>query len=299
MKARRYITGTFVLAYGMVSLYAQNVNTTITPGSTPVISSYTPSTDVYKSETIIPQKKPVPYSYIREADVMWAKDIWRSIDLRQRMNMPLRYPTDGSMSDGERYSLFGLLLEGIRTEEITPYAFTLTGWKDPFSVTTTLEEIYKITKADSIPDDDGNIIEIKPRSSYINSFQIQEQWYFDKQHSTMKVRIVALAPVFYDYFNEFGEMQAAPRLSIPFVVHFPQCRRLFATHSIYNPNNDAQTISFDDLFFQRRFASTVIAESNVFGNRMLVDYKLGLDVLLEAERIKNDLFIMEHDLWEY
>jgi len=123
MKARRYITGTFVLAYGMVSLYAQNVNTTITPGSTPVISSYTPSTDVYKSETIIPQKKPVPYSYIREADVMWAKDIWRSIDLRQRMNMPLRYPTDGSMSDGERYSLFGLLLEGIRTEEITPYVF--------------------------------------------------------------------------------------------------------------------------------------------------------------------------------
>ena len=32
---------------------------------------------------------------------------------------------------------------------------------------------------------------------------------------------------------------------------------------------------------------------------MLTDYKLGEDVLLEAERIKNDLFTMEHDLWEY
>jgi hypothetical protein len=50
---------------------------------------------------------------------------------------------------------------------------------------------------------------------------------------------------------------------------------------------------------QRRFSSTIIAESNVFGNRMLTDYKLGQDVLLEAERIKNDVFIMEHDLWEY
>ena len=58
-------------------------------------------------------------------------------------------------------------------------------------------------------------------------------------------------------------------------------------------------MSFDDLFMQRRFSSTIIAESNVFGNRMLVDYKLGLDVLLEAERIKNDLFLQEHDLWEY
>jgi len=32
---------------------------------------------------------------------------------------------------------------------------------------------------------------------------------------------------------------------------------------------------------------------------MLTDYKLGQDVLLEAERIKTDLFIKEHDLWEY
>ena len=115
----------------------------------------------------------------------------------------------------------------------------------------------------------------------------------------MKVRIVALAPVFYSYVDEFGDPLPAPRRTIPFVVHFPQCRRLFATHSVYNPNNDAQAISFDDMFFQRRFSSTVIAESNVFGNRMLSDYKLGQDVLLEAERIRDDLFIMEHDLWEY
>ncbi len=298
MKAKRYIIGTAVLMVGMVSLLAQTQ--TITPGNAPVISSYTPSTDVYVSETIIPDKKPVSYSYIREADVMWAKDVWRSIDLRHRMNMPLRYPTEGSMSDGERYSLFGLLMEGIKTEEITPYAYNpISSWKDPFSATTTLEEIYSGTGGDTVYDDDMNFLRVDQRSNAVMQFQLQEQWYFDKQHSTMKVRIVALAPVFYDYFNEFGEALPAPRMSIPFVVHFPQCRRLFATHSIYNPNNDAQTVSFDDLFFQRRFSSTLIAESNVFGNRMLTDYKLGQDVLLEAERIKNDLFIMEHDLWEF
>ena len=300
MKARRYIIGTAMLAIWAISLSAQNVNTSITPGDAPVISAYTPSTNVYVSETIIPEKKPVPYKYIREANVMWAKDVWRAIDLRHRMNMPLRYPTEGNMSDGERYSLFGLLMEGIKTEEITPYAYNpIAGWKDPFANTITLDEIYAATGGDSVFDNDNNFLRINQRSSAIFQFQLQEQWYFDKQHSTMNVRIVALAPVFYDYFNEFGEQLPAPRLSIPFVVHFPQCRRLFATHSIYNPNNDAQTISFGDLFFQRRFSSTVIAESNVFGNRMLQDYKLGQDVLLEAERIKNDLFIMEHDLWEY
>lgn len=299
MKARRYIFGTAVLAIGMVSLSGQTVNTSITPGNAPVISSYTPNTKVYKTETI-PDKKPIPYSYIREADVMWSKQVWRSIDLRHRMNMPLRYPVEGSMSGGERFSLFGLLMEGIKTEEITPYKYNpMIGWKDPFANTTTLDEIYRSTAGDSIPDDDGNFLEVRQRTSAILQFQIMEEWFFDKQHSVMKVRILALAPVFYDFYNEFNELQPTARLNIPFVVPFEQCRRLFATHAIYNPNNDAQAISFDDLFMQRRFSSTIIAESNVFGNRLLSSYKVGEDVLLEAERIKNDLFIMEHDLWEY
>ncbi|MEZ5069418.1 MAG: gliding motility protein GldN [Bacteroidales bacterium] len=296
MKVRRFLFGAVLVATG-VSLAAQT--TSVTPGSTPVMSSQVPSKDVYKNETIIPEKKPVPYAYIREADVMWAKDVWRVIDLRHRMNMPLRYPTEGVMGDGERYSLFGLLMEGIKSEEVTPYEFPVSGWKDPFSSVTTLERIYSLTGGDSINDAEGNFLYVQQRSNDIMQFQLQEQWYFDKKHSVMNVRIIALAPVFYERYDEFNQLLPAPRQQIPFVVYFPQCRRLFATHSVYNPNNDAQAISFDDLFFQRRFSSTVIAESNVFGNRLVGDYKLGQDVLLEADRIKQDLFIMEHDLWEY
>ena len=300
MKARRYIFGAAILAIWTCSLSAQNVNTTVTPGNAPVITSYTPSTDVYKSETIIPEKKPVPYSYIREADAIWAKDVWRIIDLRHRQNMPLRYPLEGSMSGGERYSLFGLLMEGIKTEEITPYDFNvITAWKDPFAKVSSLDEIYRKTEGDSIYDVDGNFEKMGISMTNILKFQIQEQWFFDKKHSTMQVRIVAIAPVYYSYFDEFNQPLPSPRPGIPFVVHFPQCRRLFATHAVYNPKNDAQAMSFDDLFMQRRFSSTIIGESNVFGNRLLTDYKVGQDVLLEAERIKNDLFIMEHDLWEY
>ncbi len=299
MKVRRYILGTALLAIWTLSLSAQSVNTSITPGSTPVVSSQIPSKNVYKTENIIPEKKPVPYVYVREADVMWSKNVWRVIDLRHRMNMPLRYPMEGVMADGERYSLFGLLMEGIKSEELTAYEFPVTGWKDPFSSVTTLERIYSLTGGDSIRDDQGEFLYVNQRSNDVMQFQLQEQWFFDKKHSVMKVRIIALAPVFYERYDEFQNLLPAPRPQIPFVVYFPQCRRLFATHTVYNPNNDAQTISFDDLFFQRRFSSNIIAESNVFGNRLLADYKMGQDVLLEAERIKEELFIMEHDLWEY
>jgi gliding motility associated protien GldN len=301
MKVRKIILGAATVTGFALLATGQNVNTSLTPGSVPLMAEQQqPSTDVYKKETIIPEKKPVPYPYVREADVMWAKDVWRTIDLRQRMNFPLRYPIEGKMSGGDRYSLFGLLMDGIKTEEITPYEYVPNvGWKDPFQKPTNLGAIYKLTGGDTIRDDNGEFLDVNQGTSYIWQFMIQEQWFFDKKHSIMDVRIVAIAPVFYNLFDEFGQKLPQPTRSIPFIVHFPQCRRLFATHAVYNANNDAQPISFDDLFFQRRFASTIIAESNVYGNRALAQYKTGQDILLEAEKIKNDLFIMEHDLWEY
>jgi gliding motility associated protien GldN len=203
MKARRIIIGLSACTIFAFALSAQEVTTSITPGSTPSMTAYAPMTDVYKKETIVPEKKPVPYAYIREADVMWAKTIWRVIDLRQRANMALRYPVSGVMSSGERYNLVGLLMKGIETEEVTPYAYQPNvGWKDPFSKITTIQEINSIKNfADSVPLGDGSAY-IDYNFENVLKFEIQEQWYFDKKHSTMNVRIIGLAPVWYDMYDE-------------------------------------------------------------------------------------------------
>ena len=46
------------------------------------------------------------------------------------------------------------------------------------------------------------------------------------------------------------------------------------------------------------FSSTITKEANVM-DRKINEYMVGLDALLEAERIKTEIFNMEHDLWEY
>ena len=33
----------------------------------------------------IPTKKVIPYEFVREADVVWSKRIWRTIDLREKL----------------------------------------------------------------------------------------------------------------------------------------------------------------------------------------------------------------------
>jgi gliding motility associated protien GldN len=84
-----------------------------------------------------------------------------------------------------------------------------------------------------------------------------------------------------------------------FWIRYDEVRDLLSKKEVFNPNNDAQRMSYDDLFMQRRFDSYIVAESNVLNDRFIVDYTSGKDAMFEAERIKKELFTFEHDLWEF
>ena len=84
-----------------------------------------------------------------------------------------------------------------------------------------------------------------------------------------------------------------------FWVKYDEVRDALAKKEVFMNNNDAQRISFDDLFMMRKFGSTIKGESNVYNDRNITQYQLGKYSLFEAERIKDELFNFEHDLWEY
>jgi hypothetical protein len=81
-------------------------------------------------------------------------------------------------------------------------------------------------------------------------------------------------------------------------LYFPECRYVFQNFFVYNPENDAQRMSFDDLFWKRDFSSFVQKESNVFDRKISPNWD-GLDALLESERVRNEIFTFEHDLWHF
>lgn len=49
----------------------------------------------------IPTKRLIPYEFVREADVIWSKRVWRSIDMREKMNHPIYLPFDEFSGGGE------------------------------------------------------------------------------------------------------------------------------------------------------------------------------------------------------
>jgi hypothetical protein len=75
---------------------------------------------------------------------------------------------------------------------------------------------------------------------------------------------------------------------------------LLANHTVFNPHNEAQELSFDDLFIKRMFSCYIIKEDNQ-ADRMIADYKgpNTLNALLEAESIKNGIMQKEHDMWQH
>ncbi|MEM6723586.1 MAG: gliding motility protein GldN, partial [Bacteroidota bacterium] len=83
-----------------------------------------------------------------------------------------------------------------------------------------------------------------------------------------------------------------------FWVYYPDAREVLARHFSFNPLNDAQRMSWEDIFELRYFASYITKESNVY-DRRIQDYKAGVDILFEAEKIKNSIFNFEHDLWTF
>jgi len=246
-------------------------------------------------------KKVIPYPFIREADVMWARRVWQDIDLKEKMNLPLYYPLEEG--NGMK-SLFDVIKNALLVEgSITAYSTGVTGQEDDFRTPLLVSAVRDILEQiDTTYTEDPDTQELVPviqrvavNTQDVTRYRVKEDWFFDRQRSERYIRIIGIAPL-KERISADGEPTGA--YETLFWLYFPECRYVFANWDAYNRFNDAERRSFDDLFQKRMFNGTVIKESNVY-NRKLDDVYTGMDRLLKAEEIKEKLFILEHDLWSF
>ena len=272
---------------------------------------------VYVQEHI-PTKRVVQYTHLREADVMWSRRIWRVIDLREKLNHKLYFPLE-KMSD--RMCLWDVIQYGALDEgSLTVYDLGADlddkfrypikpangNINDPafkeelrkkFGKKITLEK--RDSEGEVLYDDAGEPVKYDTIEMYtpkdIKRYELKEDWFFDKQRSQMDVRIIGISPVVHAVNPVTEEVEGLENL---FWLYFPECRYVFQNFFVYNPSNDAQRMSFDDLFWKREFSSFIKKESNVYDRKISPNWT-GLNALLESERIKEEMFEKEHDLWHY
>jgi gliding motility associated protien GldN len=265
------------------------------PLTAQVIAGSSPR-DGFYDKVWIQEKKPIPLAYVREADILWTKRIWQVIDLREKINLPLYYPTT---TIDDRQSLMQVLMSAINEGSLMAYQeddFALTFTADEIRSNYSRQETRTLTRPNPPYEQYDTLFVIPLRTEDVTKFRVKEDWFFDSKRSVLDVRIVGIAPVRERIDPNTGESLGDQTL---FWVYFPHARDVLVNAEVFNRHNDAQRISFDDLFMRRMFNSYIYKENNVY-NRQIQEYiENGLDQLLEAERIKGDIRNFELDLWEY
>ncbi len=253
----------------------------------------------YTKRTTV-DRKPAPLPIVRESDAVWSKTVWRMIDLREKTNQHFYYPTREIQG---RANLFNILLKGVEGKTITAFDATTADaeFVKPINYNEVKLQFGDSVKAIKVTDittgvDRDSIVAADIPTQEVKLLEVKEVWYFDKQKSTMQVRILGICPIRLYKKDPKDSTYVRKRL---FWVYYPEIRPLLARNESLNQFNGARSLSFDDMFLTRKFDGYIVKEENTYNNRSIEQYSAGENAFLESERIKNSIFNYEQDLWEY
>ena len=258
---------------------------------------------------------PIAYPPVRQADVAYYWTIWRIIDLREKVNHPLYFPTE---QRGTWRSLGQTIFDAIDISNPEKSEGVLPVYSDemctlPYSrdeLQSLISQVMTIPEIDEDGEEIGTkelIIQFEPKE--IINYRLKEVWYFDKQYSTFRVQILEVEPIIeYDrptsnsYEDEEDQEAVAANRTQKRLgyIYYNELRPFLAKQEVFNVKNNASRLSFDDLItWKRDFSSLIYKESNVY-DRDIQDYIANSrDQRIESERITDKMRNFEHDLWEF
>lgn len=240
------------------------------------------------SETDVRGRKAIPNPSLRESDVHFQKQIVRVINTREKNNLPLRW---------NKNSLGDVIYRAIEQGKLKAYS------SDSLSNTYNTEQVshrgrklveMQYGEGDGIFSDSNLYQQLNPDD--IERYAVVENWFFDRRTGESYYRIVAIAPL-------YNQVVAGISLGeIPlFWIRYSEARQVFVTEPMFNRQNNAAKLSFDDFFEQRLFTSYLAKISN-FKDERIIQYKdvtNAKEALFIGQEEDEHVFTLDHDEWEY
>ena len=227
-------------------------------------------------------------------NVVWRRDIYRSLDLTKEENAPLYFPTT---PQGGQMNLFSFLFKQVLRGNIKAYDYTIDG-NENFSEGNVVRgkdlmdryQIYYESKGDKFRVTDADI-----PSDQVKKYFIKESVYYDQNTASFSSKVTAICPVLVRGSEEFAE-QALPYPM--FWVKYSDVAPLLSKLQLSSSSvNNAAMMSANDYFTMNRYKGDIYKTTNL-QDKILSNYcETDSAMKVEQKRIERELVDFQDRLW--
>ena len=227
-------------------------------------------------------------------EVVWKRDIYRTVDLEKEQNAVLYYPVEPI---GKQMNLFTLLFKLLLNNEIPAYEYRLDGTEQltadsKVKVQDVLDRFHVFYEE---KDGKFSVENSDIPSSEVLSYYIKESSFYDQRTATYQTRITALCPVLH---RDDGFSEQATKYPMFWVNYDEVSRYLERMEVMTSSYNNVSNMSINDFFITHRYKGEIYKTTNL-RNLTLAQYcKTDSALTKEQERIEQQLQSFERNLWE-
>jgi len=227
-------------------------------------------------------------------DVVWKRDVYRTLDLTKDANAPLYYPVEPR---GRQVNLFTYVFHLMLSGRVDAYTYKLDGVesfekKDKMEVRDVLDRysIYYEEKDGKFVVENNDV-----PSAEVTRYYIKESVYLDQRTGTFSTKVTAICPVLMRGADDFGgEATPYPLFWLNYDEIAPWLSRLPVMAS--NLNN-VTNMTVDDYFAMNRYDGKIYKTNNMQGVALANYCKTDSAMMKEQKRIEKEIYDFEEGVW--
>ena len=206
-----------------------------------------------------------PTSVKAADDVVWRRDLYKTIDLTKDRNAALYYPVTPTEN---RMNLFCTIFRLVNTGKLPVYEYKMDAIEH-FDKASRMHFKDMLDRYDIPYEIDGNSIKVEDvdiPSNEVLSYNIKESSYYDQYTATYHSKVVALCPVLHraDDFS-MDDVRTSPL----FWVKYSDLEPYLSRQTIMTSDvNNAAIMSLDDYFTLNKYQGKIYKTNNMLGKTL-------------------------------
>ena len=235
-----------------------------------------------------------PTSVKAADDVVWRRDLYKTIDLTKDRNAALYYPVTPTEN---RMNLFCTIFRLVNTGKLPVYEYKMDAIEH-FDKASRMHFKDMLDRYDIPYEIDGNSIKVEDvdiPSNEVLSYNIKESSYYDQYTATYHSKVVALCPVLHraDDFS-MDDVRTSPLFWVKYEDLEP-----FLNNVIVMPSdiNNASTMSAADYFASNQYKGDIYMTTNMQNKSLQQIYDNDSDMVKAQKNIEKQMVDFEKNIW--